>query len=250
MTATGNIEISASLEDYLETIFKLIKEKQVARSKDVAQRLSVKRSSVTGALQALAERELVDYEPYAAITLTEKGHELALAIAQRHALLYDFFKRALGLADDVADDLACKLEHVLPDSIVKRLSRFVQFAAECPRGVLRWDAAQGFLREYPVAGICEQCSSEGSEVTTTVPEQQEARLTLAEIKPGNQVRVVKLVGGGTLRRRLLDMGVTKGTLIKVERVAPLGDPLEIKLKGYSLTLRKEEAQNVEVAYEA
>ena len=63
------VPLSASLEDYLEAILHLVTEKQVARSRDIAKRLRVNRSSVTGALQALAKKGLVNYEPYEAVTL-------------------------------------------------------------------------------------------------------------------------------------------------------------------------------------
>jgi len=73
----------------------------------------------------------------------------------------------------------------------------------------------------------------------------EARL-LSELKPGERGKVVKVSGSGAVHRRILDMGVVPGAEIEVERVAPLGDPVEFKLLGYHLSLRKEEAQNVHV----
>lgn len=70
--------------------------------------------------------------------------------------------------------------------------------------------------------------------------------SLREIKPGNTVTVVKLHGEGALRRRIMDMGITKGTRIYVRKVAPLGDPMEINLRSYELSIRKEDAANIEV----
>jgi len=69
---------------------------------------------------------------------------------------------------------------------------------------------------------------------------------LTELKPGEKGRIIKVGGGGALRRRSLDMGVIPGAEVEVERVAPLGDPIEIKIKGYHLSLRKEEAANIYV----
>jgi Fe2+ transport system protein FeoA len=66
------------------------------------------------------------------------------------------------------------------------------------------------------------------------------------LKPGEKGRVVKISGGGEIHRRLLDMGLVSGSEVEVERVAPLGDPIEIRIKGYHLSLRKEEAINVQV----
>ncbi|WP_088226357.1 FeoA family protein [Desulfosporosinus sp. FKB] len=70
--------------------------------------------------------------------------------------------------------------------------------------------------------------------------------TLKEIKPGETVIVTAFTVFGALRRRLMDMGITKGTQIYVRKVAPLGDPIEITVRGYELSLRKDEAQNIQV----
>ncbi|MDD9150326.1 MULTISPECIES: FeoA family protein [unclassified Sporolactobacillus] len=71
--------------------------------------------------------------------------------------------------------------------------------------------------------------------------------TLKEAKPGEVVSVVKLSGAGALRRRMMDMGITRGTKIIVRKVAPLGDPIEISLRGYELSIRKNEAEHIELA---
>ncbi|NLL95119.1 MAG: ferrous iron transport protein A [Thermoplasmatales archaeon] len=71
--------------------------------------------------------------------------------------------------------------------------------------------------------------------------------TLDMIGCGETVRVVAVHGGGPLRRRILDMGITKGSDIKVENVAPLGDPIEIIVRGYKLSIRKGDAVSIEVA---
>ena len=70
--------------------------------------------------------------------------------------------------------------------------------------------------------------------------------TLREVKVGHSARVVKLHGEGALKRRIMDMGITKGVEIKVRKVAPLGDPLEITVRGYELSLRKADAEMIEV----
>ena len=71
--------------------------------------------------------------------------------------------------------------------------------------------------------------------------------TLKEARPGETVAVKTLTATGPLRRRIMDMGITKGTTIFVRKVAPLGDPIEITVRGYELSIRKNEAENIEVA---
>ncbi len=70
--------------------------------------------------------------------------------------------------------------------------------------------------------------------------------TLRDIKIGGTCRVVKIHGEGALKRRIMDMGITKGVEIRVRKVAPLGDPLELTVRGYELTLRKADAESIEV----
>ncbi|ABX41571.1 FeoA family protein [Lachnoclostridium phytofermentans] len=70
--------------------------------------------------------------------------------------------------------------------------------------------------------------------------------TLREIPCGQTITVVKINGNGPVKRRIMDMGITKGTDIYVNKVAPLGDPLELTVRGYSLSLRKADAEMIEV----
>ena len=70
--------------------------------------------------------------------------------------------------------------------------------------------------------------------------------TLKDLKVGERSRVVKLHGEGAVKRRIMDMGITKGTLVTVRKVAPLGDPIELHVRGYELSIRKADAEMIEV----
>lgn len=70
--------------------------------------------------------------------------------------------------------------------------------------------------------------------------------TLKQVRVGHTARVVRLHGEGALKRRIMDMGITRGIEIYVRKVAPLGDPIEITVRGYELTLRKADAELIEV----
>lgn len=70
--------------------------------------------------------------------------------------------------------------------------------------------------------------------------------TLKEARVGDTVKVVKLHGEGAVKRRLMDMGITKGTEVHIRKVAPLGDPIEVTVRGYELSLRKADAEMIEV----
>lgn len=71
--------------------------------------------------------------------------------------------------------------------------------------------------------------------------------TLNKVRTGDTVSVIKIHGQGSTRRRIMDMGLTKGTEIFVRKVAPLGDPIEIKVRGYELSIRKADAEMVEIS---
>ncbi len=75
-------------------------------------------------------------------------------------------------------------------------------------------------------------------------------MTLDQIKPGQSGIITQVAGQGLLRRRLLDMGLTPKTKVYVRKVAPMGDPIELMLRGYVLTIRKEEAANITVRKES
>lgn len=85
-------------------------------------------------------------------------------------------------------------------------------------------------------------------VPTSASNQASERMstTLHQLQEGQRARITKIGGGGPIRQRLLDMGITRGTEIRVERRAPLGDPIEITVKGYYLAIREDEAQHIEV----
>ena len=70
--------------------------------------------------------------------------------------------------------------------------------------------------------------------------------TLRQAKIGDTIRVVKLHGEGAVKRRIMDMGITKGVEVHVRKVAPLGDPIEVTVRGYELSLRKADAEMIEV----
>ena len=71
-------------------------------------------------------------------------------------------------------------------------------------------------------------------------------MTLRGVTPGSTVKVTKLTGEGPVKRRIMDMGITKGVDIFVRKVAPLGDPVEVTVRGYELSLRKADAEMIEV----
>ena len=122
---TKELELSESLEDYLETILELQTTKTVARSKDIAEKLDIKRGSVTGMLKKLAAQELINYEPYGYVTLTARGEKIAKEIERRHVVLKDFLFRFVGVDEKTADETACRMEHAMSNATFKKFKGFI-----------------------------------------------------------------------------------------------------------------------------
>lgn len=160
--ANGHQNISASLEDYLEAILHIVKDKNAARAKDIVERLQVKGSSVTGALKLLSEKGLVNYTPYDQITLTPEGEALAQDVARRHQVLHDFFSRILCVDEEEAEEAACKLEHAIPRRILDRLIQFTAFLDTCPKTQNKWrEAFHSFCEKgAPQTDNCLNCMTE------------------------------------------------------------------------------------------
>ena len=249
MDATS-LALSPEMEDYLEAIAWLFRLHGEARVTDIAERLSVSKAGVSQALRSLAAKGLVDYRPYISPTLTETGRQVAERVQRRHDVLKRFLSEVLLVDSELAEANACRLEHAVDRSVLERLAHFMDFVQHCPRGGSKW------IRGYEHScdpdketETCERCMemaiNEYRNRHHTQP-TEEKTMTLAELKPGETGRIVHVGSVGSIRRRIVDMGAVSGTNVTVVKVAPLGDPIEVKIKGYSLTLRKEEAEVITV----
>ena len=127
------MELSASLEDYIETIYHIVEEKQVARAKNIADHLGVSRASVTEALRALSSKGLINYAPYEVITMTDSGREVAEDVIFRHTTLKNFFTQILTIDNKIAEEGACRIEHAAPPQVIKRMIDFMKFVESSPQ---------------------------------------------------------------------------------------------------------------------
>lgn len=140
--------LSASLEDYLEAILVVSKDSGEARSKGIMEHLDVSGPSVTEALQQLNERGMVNYTPYEPIRLTPKGKEIAEDILYRHETLHDFFVEVLGVESSIADEGACKMEHVASSNIISRMVLYTRYLKEKGSHELCGDQGMHCFQEY------------------------------------------------------------------------------------------------------
>ena len=122
---TEQDKLTPSIEDYLEAIYVLNQDKKGVRSVDVADKLRVAKPSVNRALKSLVEGGLIEQQRYSVIYLTDLGKEQAKKILHRHTVIKRFLTEVLELSDERADDEACKIEHVVCEDTVDRLSDHV-----------------------------------------------------------------------------------------------------------------------------
>jgi len=118
--------LTPTMEDYLEVINNLKKDGQTARVKNIAHGLKIKMPSVSEALKSLADDGLVKHKKYGCIELTNKGNELAREICSRHRILFKFLNGVLGIDPKIADEDACKMEHVISRVTLKKLIEFLE----------------------------------------------------------------------------------------------------------------------------
>lgn len=131
-------KLTPKLEDYLITVYRLESEKRVARPRDIGRRQRVAKSTVTSALQSLAGKGLINYEPYEAITLTTKGKKQAGSLIIRNRVLRDFLEGVLGLAPEEVRSTACGMEHALKPKVAERFVCFMAFLKHHSQDDPRW----------------------------------------------------------------------------------------------------------------
>jgi DtxR family Mn-dependent transcriptional regulator len=199
--------MSRGVEDYLKLVCQLgIGGKPVAVPALAAQ-LGVSPASANEMVRKLAERNLVTYEPYRGVSLTEEGQSQALSVIRRHRLWERFLVDVLSMPWELVHEEACHLEHVTSPLLEEKLAQFLDNPEHCPHG-------------YPVsAGECEYCAEGRS-------------LSLAQLEPGQRAVVHHVPEqDAELLRYIGELGLRPQAVIEVERIAPFEGPLTIRIGG-------------------
>ena len=120
-------KLTSSLEDYLEAVYTILTKNNAVKAIDVSRMLNVSRASTTEALKKLAEKKLINYGRYDAISITPEGEAAAKEVIKKHNSLHEFFSYVLGASDSEAQDNACKIEHIVSNDILKRIVAFTKY---------------------------------------------------------------------------------------------------------------------------
>lgn len=144
-----------NIEDYLEAIWDLQKNKGYIKVKDIADKLEVTRPSVSEMIKKLSENEYIIYEKYGGIIFTGRGKKLALEIKKRHNLFVEFLK-IIGVSEENAQQDACKLEHDVSPETITCLLEFVEFISLLPESSKWKENFQEYLKKR---GLMERSSN-------------------------------------------------------------------------------------------
>lgn len=121
-------KLSVSLEDYIEEIYAQVLKNGQAKVTAIADAMGVKKASVTGALNILLEKKLINYAPYAPVTLTAEGENIAKNVLKKHKNLAEFFVEVLNTPHTEAVEIACKMEHIVSEKLFKNMMKLTKYA--------------------------------------------------------------------------------------------------------------------------
>ena len=230
--------MSKSTEEYLEALYTLTKDGKTASTTSISKRLNVTPASVTEMLGKLSDDGYVNYQPYQGVTLTPEGFRIAEKMTRKHRLLERFLHDMLGIGKDKVHEEACAMEHALSDETALALCQTLKHPDKCPDD------------ENPIPpcdfqfSSCEECRKWRGESLQKVSRRKARVVSMSALKEREGGTIAFIRGDNKVLRRLLDMGLTPGTKIRVARVAPLKGPVEIAVRGSRLALGEEVASNI------
>ena len=120
-------KLSVSLEDYIEEIYNQVLKSGQAKVTAISEALDVRKASVTGALNILSEKNLINYAPYSPITLTLEGEKIAKNILKKHEDISKFFVEVLNIPEKEAKETACKMEHIVSEKLFDNMNKLREF---------------------------------------------------------------------------------------------------------------------------
>ena len=219
MAMTEKREVTATVEEYLENIFKLQQERGRARTKDLAERIGVTLGTVTNMVEDLEHQSLVIHESYKGVRLTEQGRRLALDVVRRHRLSERLLTDILKMPMSKVHKAACELEHSLSEDVIKSLEKALGHPKTCPHG-------------NPIPTRCGGIIEEGS-----VP--------LTSLGSGDTGLVVKITEEGEdLLQHLSAMGTVPGSSLLVEEKLAFDGSMNVTVEGTKRSLSHEVASIV------
>jgi DtxR family Mn-dependent transcriptional regulator len=229
---------SKTVEDYLKALSILSTNGKEVNTTEISRHFKIAPASVTEMLKKLAEKGYINYSPYHGSTLTTKGLQLAEKVTRKHRLLERFLYDVLRLGKDHVHTQACEMEHALSDEAEESLCRLLNHPDKCPDDDNIIPAC-----DLPFSN-CEECIATHNQGLEEVGKRDQHLISISNLKEGKEGKISFVRGEHKTLQRLLDMGLTPGTCVKVLRVAPLSGPTEIGVRGSKIALGQDIASNV------
>lgn len=205
-------EVTSTIEEYLEAIYRLEEKKGSAKTGDLAKELNVTLGTITNTVESMEKQNLITHKPYKGVKLTKTGREIALDVVRRHRLSERLLTDILKLEWSKAHDAACKLEHAIADKdIIKPLEKALGKPKTCPHG-------------NPIPSESGRVIEEKSEL-------------LANLTHGEKGTIVKITDEKPdLLQYLATLGLVPGANVQIEEKAPFNGPIMVRVMGASYAL--------------
>lgn len=229
---------SKNIEEYLEALNSLARNGETVSTKQISERLNVAPASVTEMLQKLQKKGYVNYSAYHGTSLTAEGRKIGEKISRKHRLLERFLSDVLRIKKDQVHSQACEMEHALSDEAEESLCRFLKHPDTCPDDGKIIPAC-----DLPFS-TCEECVALHKRGLEEVGKRQQNLISICNLSPNSKAKISFIRGEHRTLQRLLDMGLTPGTSIKVGRVAPLKGPIEVFVRGSKIAIGQNIATNI------
>ncbi|ADZ09277.1 iron (metal) dependent repressor, DtxR family [Methanobacterium lacus] len=232
-----NKKLSANIEEYLETIYKLSQKDEDVKTSKISKDLGITQASVSEMLKKLDKLEYVKYSQYKGVRLTDKGLKTAQKVTRKHRLLERFLHDILKLKDNLLHDQACEMEHSLSDEAERAMCQVLEYPDKCPGDSVIPACDLKFTS-------CDECMNRREEEVNEVGKRNENLIPIMDLKDHQKGKVSFIRGDYKVIRRLLDMGITIGAFISVVKIAPLSGPVEVAIRGSKLAIGRDIACNV------
>lgn len=212
--------ITARIEDYLEELFLLESTGRIVTVTDLAERLKITKGTVTATVQKLVDQGFLNHERYGALHLTDSGRRKGLVVFRRHEGLRAFFHELLGLDREKSSEMACCMEHYVDTITEERLYALLEYFRRARAEREPWVDEAFVALEKPIL----------------LP------LPLTLSPEGTKGQVIRLTADDPLRKKLMDSGLTTGTVVTLLQVKD--DEYTVQLKKRTLNLALNEAAAV------
>ncbi|HML06445.1 MAG TPA: DtxR family transcriptional regulator [Methanobacterium sp.] len=229
--------LSENVEEYLEILYKLSPNGEMVSTSQISEKLRIAPASVTQMLKKLSDKGYVQYSPYKGAVLTKEGIKIAKKITRKHRLLERFLCDILKIKKDKIHEQACDMEHSLSDDAERALCHLLEQPDKCPGESIIPECDLKFTS-------CEECLMRKGDDVEEVGKRDQNLISILDLKEQNKGKVSFIRGDYNVIRRLLDMGITIGAIISVTKIAPLGGPVEVAVRGSKLAIGHDIASNV------